>query len=67
MAEYRVYIVGLDGHFIKSIGLDCRSDEAAIEHAKQFVDGRDVEIWSGERPVMTLSKAKAGPPEPSSS
>jgi len=51
MPEYRVYVIGSDGHFIQAIGLDCPDDKAAIEAAKQFVDGHDVELWQGDRHV----------------
>jgi hypothetical protein len=36
MAEYRVYIIGPDGHFQNSVALDCADDDAAIEQAKQL-------------------------------
>ena len=42
MSHYRAYIIGQDGHFIKSVILDCDNDDAAIESAKQLVDGHDV-------------------------
>jgi hypothetical protein len=64
--EYRAYIVGADGHFIKFVGLICPNDEVAINHAKQFVDGHDVELWSGDRPVAKLSRNEPKPPETSS-
>ena len=31
MHQYRVYVIGLDGRFIKSIDLSCADDSAAIE------------------------------------
>lgn len=51
MAEYRAYIVGPDGHFLQRVDLVCPDDEAAKEHAKNLVDGHDVELWKGERPI----------------
>ena len=51
MAEYRAYIVGQDGQFIRGIDLVCPDDGAAREYAKSLVDGHDVELWKGERPV----------------
>jgi hypothetical protein len=44
MPDYRVYIIGKDGHFQKSVALDCETDDAAVESAKQLVDGHDVEL-----------------------
>ena len=54
MAEYRVYIVGSDGHFLRAIELVCPDDETATEYAKQFVDGHDVELWQGDRQIATF-------------
>ena len=54
MAEYRVYTVGLDGHFINFEPLVCRDDGEAIAMAQRMVDGHDVEVWSGERFVIRL-------------
>ena len=54
MAEYRAYIVGHDGHFADYEQLVCLDDAEAIEKAKRFVNGRDVELWSGPRFVIKL-------------
>jgi hypothetical protein len=57
--EYRAYVIGPDGHFMNWTGLICPNDEAAIDAAKQLVDGHEVELWSGDRLVATL---KSGNP-----
>jgi hypothetical protein len=57
MAEYRAYIVGVDGHFIDFEPLICDDDDGAIEKAKRLVDGHDVELWRGERLVIRLTSA----------
>jgi hypothetical protein len=54
MTDYRVYVIGLDGHFLKAVELDCASDSAAIESAKRFIDGLDVEVWQGDRFIIRL-------------
>jgi hypothetical protein len=54
MQEYRAYIIGLDGHIIKAIGLLCANDAAAKERAKQLVDGHDVELWQGDRQIAVF-------------
>jgi hypothetical protein len=54
MVEYRAYIVGEDGHFVDFTPLVCLDDAEAIEKAKRFVNGRDVELWSGPRFVIKL-------------
>jgi hypothetical protein len=45
MNDYRVYVVGADGHIVDRIDLLCADDDAAKEHARQLVDGHDVELW----------------------
>jgi hypothetical protein len=54
MAEYRAYTVGHDGHFIGFEPLVCADDAEAIEQAKRFVDGHDIELWSRDRLVTRL-------------
>jgi hypothetical protein len=51
MGDYRVYVIGVDGHFLRAIQLDCRDDSAAIESAKQFIDGHDIELWQRDRRI----------------
>jgi hypothetical protein len=51
MPYYRAYIIGRDGHFEQAVELDCADDEAAMESAKQFVDGHDVELWQRDRKI----------------
>jgi hypothetical protein len=61
--EYRAYIVGHDGHFVRCEPIVSPGDSEAIEKAKRFVDGHDVELWSGARLVMRLSaETKQGRP-----
>jgi hypothetical protein len=54
MVEYRIYTVGDDGHFTGFEPLVCENDARAIEKAKQFLDGHDLQIWSGPRYVGSL-------------
>ena len=55
--HYRVYKIGQDGRFISGVDLEQENDEAAIEAAKQFVDGCDVELWQGHRRVIRLERS----------
>jgi len=34
--------------------VECADDQEAIQKAKQFVDGHDVELWDGPRLVVRL-------------
>jgi hypothetical protein len=54
MVEYRAYIIGSDGHFHRSVPLDCADDAEAVERAKQLLDGHDVELWQLDRKVAML-------------
>jgi hypothetical protein len=58
MAEYRAYIVGEDGHFVRAVQLVCPDDETAKEYAKQLVDGHDVELWQLERLIAKFRALK---------
>jgi hypothetical protein len=61
MPEYRVYVIGSDGHFFNSVPLECADDSEAMEQAKQLVDGHDVELWQRDRKVATFEhKPKSG-------
>jgi hypothetical protein len=57
VAEYRAYVVGDDGHFLRFEALICADDAEAIAKAKRLVDDHDVELWSGERFVARLKVA----------
>jgi hypothetical protein len=58
MPEYRAFIVGRDGHFQKAIEFEAEDDVKAISHAKQYVDGHDVELWQLGRRVIQLKSDK---------
>ena len=55
MPDYRVYIIGHDGHFQASTALpNCPNDDAAIAAAQPLVDGHDVELWHLDRMVAVF-------------
>jgi hypothetical protein len=54
MPEYRAFLVGSDGHFHSSQGLEAPDDQAAVEAAKSLVNGFDVEVWLRDRKVAIL-------------
>ena len=54
MQEYRAYIVGNDGHFLRAVDILCEDDATAKEHAKRLVDGHDVELWQLDRKIETF-------------
>jgi hypothetical protein len=59
MPHYRAYIIGWDGHFQNAVELDCADDKAAMESAKQFVDGHDVELWQRDRMIAKFETKSA--------
>jgi hypothetical protein len=56
MPEYRIVIVGEDGHVYRAIPLECDDDVEAIKQAEQFTDHRDVELWQRNRKVIRLER-----------
>jgi hypothetical protein len=56
LPDYRAYLLGLHGHFEKSIDLICEDDDHAKLRAEQLVDGHDVELWQSERRVATFKR-----------
>ena len=56
MAEYRAYIIGVDGHFIRAVELLCPDDDTAKEYAKQLALAHEVELWQGPRHPERLDR-----------
>jgi hypothetical protein len=54
--EYRAYRIGDDGLIVQANQFVAAADEVAVEKARQFVNGWDVELWSGGRLVARLIK-----------
>jgi len=58
MAEYRAFIIGIDGRFLRAIELVCPDDVSATECARQLVDSHDVELWQGDRKITAFKPTK---------
>jgi hypothetical protein len=56
MPDYRAYLIDTNDRVILRKELVAPSDEAALETARQYVDGADVEVWQRARKVGRLSK-----------
>jgi hypothetical protein len=54
MAEYRAYLIGTDGRFLRAVELVCPNEDTAKEYARQLVDGHDVELWQGDRKIESF-------------
>jgi hypothetical protein len=58
MADYRVYLVGEDGHFYEAVPMTCSDDAEAIERAQQLAIGQDVELWQLDRKIATFANGR---------
>jgi hypothetical protein len=61
MSDYRVFVFDTDDGHLRTIQLDCRDDKAAIESAKQFVNGQPIELWQRDRPVAKIGSMTSSP------
>ena len=55
MPAYRAYFIDKDDRVESFKPVEAESDEEALEAARQFVDGHDVEVWLLDRMVGRLS------------
>jgi len=55
MPAYRAYLIDKDDRVESFKPVEADSDEEALEAARQFVDGHDVEVWLLDRMVGRLS------------
>ena len=60
MTYYQAYLVGRDGHLIKTVDLSCADEEAAKKRALKMVDGHDVELWHHERKIAQFNGDRSG-------
>jgi hypothetical protein len=56
MITYRLLFLDESRHVIEVQVLHCRGDDEARETAKQYLDGRDLELWSGVKLIARLSR-----------
>jgi len=54
MPEYRAYIMGDDGHILRTVELVCEDDEAAKEKARQLAQSHHVELGQCERRISVF-------------
>ena len=54
--DYKVYRLDDTGHIVSREDIEAPDDEAAIEKARQFVDGHDIELWQLGRMVTLLKR-----------
>ena len=49
--DYRAYLLDEHGHIIDSRLFVAPNDQAALNHAYQYANGRDVEVWHRSRRI----------------
>ncbi len=54
MTGYRLYCLDGANKVASAEWIDADDDDAAIEEAKQKVDGKDCEVWQGKRLVARV-------------
>jgi hypothetical protein len=52
--HYRTFVLDKDHHIMKRHDFEVANDDAALKHARQYVDGHEVEVWQLKRIVATL-------------
>jgi hypothetical protein len=60
MPHYRLYLLDKDDHIIRRAEFELPDDQHALTKARQLIDGRTVELWSGARRIARID------PEPHS-
>jgi hypothetical protein len=53
-SHYRAYLLSHGGRVIQRHDFVSGDDSKAIQHARQYVDGHDVEVWQRERMITFL-------------
>ncbi len=56
MPDFRVYFKHDEGHFLMVRQLKNVGEVEALNTAKQWLDGNDLEVWEGDRQVAVLCK-----------
>jgi hypothetical protein len=56
MPTYRAYLINRDDRVTSYRPIEAATDEEALELARQFVDGHDVEVWLLDRKVGRLEQ-----------
>jgi hypothetical protein len=59
MQDYRVFVLGPDGHVTSRVDLWCTDEADAKERAKQLVDRHDVELWHRDQRIAIFRHNEA--------
>lgn len=56
MPTYRAYLIDQNDRVVSFKPIEAEIDEEAVEAARRYVDGCDVEVWHLDRKVARLSR-----------
>ena len=56
MPTYRAYFLDENDKIVSFQPIDAEADDKALELAKRFVDGHDIEVWLLDRRIGRLNK-----------
>src|SRR5205823_11601844 len=51
LADYRVYVIGRDGHIVDAIVVSCADDQAAVRAAEGLLRKDTLELWLNQAQV----------------
>jgi len=51
MEDYRVYLLGPDGHVVQRVDIVCSDEDTAKERAQQLAQDNAIELWQGDRKI----------------
>ena len=57
MSDYRAYVLDDDDHIIRRHEFEAGDSAAALEIARQYVDGHDVEVWQRSHIIGRLKRS----------
>lgn len=58
MADYKIYLLDSTGRISLAFDFDGPNEQSAVEEAKRYADGSDVEIWRRTQLVARIEKGK---------
>ena len=60
LADYRLYLLDLDGRIMQAADLEADDDEMALAHVRHRRDTTDIELWCGKRKVARIPRQLPG-------
>ncbi len=58
MPTYRVYLIDADDRVASYRAIEADTDVEALEAARRFIDGCDVEVWDLDRRIGRLDRIR---------